>query len=147
MWSSASNLNVNHTCRSGSPLHQGMCGSCYAIATSDAGAIIKALYNQDGFYTKLSAQEIVSSNFKGTYGCKGGTLTAAFRYMALNGLHLEWSYPYRNQFAEVANGKFIVQKNLWKVKDFSKYEIISQGDCSRLIKVLQKKPVAVAISV
>ena len=48
-------LTVNYSCNSGNPIYQGICGSCYAIATSDTGAIIKSTYN-DGNYVPLSAQ-------------------------------------------------------------------------------------------
>ena len=97
-------MKVNHKCRSGKPLYQGLCGSCYAIATSDTAAIIKALY--DGDYKKLSAQEIVSAMKN---GCQGGTFSAAFDYMHQRGLHLEWNYPYRNQMSEFANAVFLIQ--------------------------------------
>ena len=48
-------LNVSHYCASGSSLNQGLCQSDYAIAASDTGAIIMALYKYS-FYYRLSAQ-------------------------------------------------------------------------------------------
>ena len=87
-------LHVNYSCISGKVLHQGRCGSCYAISTSDVGAIIKAMYSVDGLYTQLSSQEIVSSQHPGTHGCDGGTFKGAFDYMSTRGLFLGWSYPY-----------------------------------------------------
>ena len=38
-------LITTHTCYSGSPMHQGLCGACYAIAPTDAMAISMAKYN------------------------------------------------------------------------------------------------------
>lgn len=33
------NIPINHYCYSGSPIHQGICGACYAIASADLVAI------------------------------------------------------------------------------------------------------------
>ena len=84
------NLTVNYSCNGGNPIFQGVCGSCYAIATSDTGAIIKATYNS-GDYLRLSAQQLVS-----IYGCDGETLSTGFQYMIDEGLLTDSYYKYTN---------------------------------------------------
>ena len=95
-----------------------MCGSCYAFATADAAAIIKALYSDLPYYIALSAQEIVSSYYEKTYGCKGGAFFSSFDYMIKTGLYYAWSYPYRNEASSIANAPLVLRAGLWKVREF-----------------------------
>ena len=89
-------VDITHQCYSGDSQHQGMCGSCYAITSSDVVAMTYAKYVDGGDYHQLSAQQIVSESTY-TYGCNGGTLNKTFHYIKLNGLHFNTKYPYENQ--------------------------------------------------
>ena len=98
------------------------------------------------YYIPLSTQEIVSSYYKNTYGCAGGTLSSAFDYMIDKGLYYAWSYPYRNQESNIANVALVIGAGVWKVKSFEGRRLIS-NDCFDVLTVLKRKPLAVAIAV
>ncbi|CAB3258654.1 unnamed protein product [Arctia plantaginis] len=69
------------------------CGACYAFAVTHA--LQAQLYKKYGFTGELSPQQIVDCSFKdGNMGCDGGSLRAALRYAARDGLIKESQYPY-----------------------------------------------------
>ena len=86
---------INHYCYSGSPIHQGLCGACYAIAAADLVAITlgRKKYN---YYEELSAQQIVS---EWVHGCSGASLSKTLNYTWQVGLHPAYAYPYRNRYS------------------------------------------------
>ncbi|XP_026734009.1 cathepsin L1-like [Trichoplusia ni] len=69
------------------------CGACYAFAV--AHAMQAQLYKKHGYWGELSPQQIVDCSYKdGNAGCDGGSLRAALRYAARDGLLTESQYPY-----------------------------------------------------
>jgi len=73
--------------------NQGQCGSCWAFsAVSAAEGTIQI---NKGHLTSLSEQELVDcAGAYGNYGCSGGWMDSAFKYMMSNGLALESDYVY-----------------------------------------------------
>ncbi|XP_053619290.1 cathepsin S-like [Plodia interpunctella] len=72
---------------------QHKCGACYAFAV--AHAVQAQLYKRHGDWSELSPQQIVDCSIvDGNMGCDGGSLRAALRYVAREGLLMERHYPY-----------------------------------------------------
>ncbi|OWR44576.1 cathepsin L proteinase precursor [Danaus plexippus plexippus] len=72
------------------------CGACYAFAITHA--VQAQVYKRHGDWRELSPQQIVDCSFKdGNFGCDGGSLQAALRYVARDGLIRETYYPYIGQ--------------------------------------------------
>ncbi|XP_026492895.2 procathepsin L-like [Vanessa tameamea] len=69
------------------------CGACYAFAVTHA--LQAQLYKKHGDWGELSPQQIVDCSWRdGNLGCDGGSLQAAMRYAARDGLMMETYYPY-----------------------------------------------------
>ncbi|XP_045456456.1 cathepsin S-like [Melitaea cinxia] len=69
------------------------CGACYAFAVTHA--LQAQLYKKHRDWRELSPQQIVDCSLKdGNLGCDGGSLQAAMRYAARDGLMMETHYPY-----------------------------------------------------
>ncbi|KAL2080013.1 hypothetical protein ACEWY4_023806 [Coilia grayii] len=73
---------------------QGRCGSCWAF--SAVGALEGQLMKTSRSLVSLSAQNLVDCASKySTYGCNGGFMTNAFRYVIDNqGIDSDKGYPY-----------------------------------------------------
>ena len=83
-------IEIDWTQISGAIKYQGVCGSCYAFATSDAVSAMYAIY-KFGFNVALSVQQIIDCSKSGlTYGCAGGFLEGAYAYIQTNGLTINF---------------------------------------------------------
>ncbi|XP_059205363.1 procathepsin L-like [Centropristis striata] len=75
--------------------NQGMCGSCWAFSTM--GALEAQMRRQTGALVTLSPQNLVDCSAS-NHGCRGGYLSAAFRYVIRNqGVDSENFYPYETR--------------------------------------------------
>merc|ERR1712117_254015 len=71
--------------------NQGSCGSCWAFSTT--GSIEGQHYNATGNLISLSEQQLVDCDTT-SYGCNGGNVVLAYRYVEGSGSVLESDYPY-----------------------------------------------------
>ena len=76
---------------------QGMCGSCWAFASTETIESHAAL--DSGKLVELSPQHLVSCaanvyDCGGTGGCGGSIAELAFEYVQTHGMATEWTYPY-----------------------------------------------------
>ena len=82
---------------------QGMCGSCWAFASSSAMASYAKIGAMEHDLLELSPQQLVSCapnplHCGGTGGCQGSIEPLAFSYVSLFGAITEDDYPYESGF-------------------------------------------------
>ncbi|XP_075987384.1 cathepsin S-like [Anticarsia gemmatalis] len=84
------------------------CGACYAFAVTHA--LQAQLYKRHGFWGELSPQQIVDCSFRdGNSGCNGGSLRAALKYAAREGLIKESQYPYKGKRGDCKYNRYQVR--------------------------------------
>jgi C1A family cysteine protease len=118
--------------------NQGQCGSCWAFSTT--GSVEGAVEIKTGRLTSLSEQQLVDcSGSYGNYGCSGGLMDSAFKYIVANdGLCSEASYPYT-----AADGT--CKSTCSKVSTITGYQNVASNDEDALQAAVAKQPVSVAI--
>ena len=124
--------------------NQGQCGSCWSFSTTGA---LEALYNLSSKgKPSLSEQELVDcSGSYGNYGCNGGLMTSAYKYVKDHKLATEADYPY------TARDGTCKRKESGKRYGISSFSTLNATDgeynMHALQEALNKQPVAVALEV
>lgn len=122
---------------------QGQCGSCWAF--SSTGAAEGAWAVSTGKLLDLSEQQVVdcATGIKyGSYGCNGGQMTGAFKYMISNGQCDDSTYPYTSGTTQTQNDVCKICAPVVKFTSCS--EVVSNDQISLKAAVLNQ-PVSVAI--
>lgn len=118
--------------------NQGMCGSCWAFSTT--GAVEGAMFLSTGKLQSYSEQQLVDcAGSFGNYGCNGGLMDNAFKYVEKSPLELESDYAYT---ARQGTCKYSAAKGQGKVRSFTD---VPAGSANQLRAALAKQPVSVAV--
>ena len=121
-------------------VHQGKCGSSYAISAIGAVEGLNAL--KVGRLDTFSVQQIVDCSINyGNEGCYGGFMDQAFWYIIDNGLATSKSYPTKNT-NETQPCKYT--KTI-KAITFSKCADVPEGNYTKLLSAVIQQPTSVAI--
>lgn len=119
--------------------NQGMCGSCWAFATT--GAVEGVNYVVTKELLSLSEQELVDCDRDQDKGCSGGLMDYAYQWIIDNGgIDTEEDYPYQG-----TEGTCVLKKQKRKVVTIDGYEDVPENDEVSLKKAAAHHPVAVAI--
>jgi len=118
---------------------QGMCGSCWAFSATGSAEGAWAIKN--GKLVSLSEQQLVDcSTDYGNFGCDGGLMDSAFKYIIANGgIDTEESYSY-----EAVDGDCRA-KNGTVGATISNFKDIESGSEEALQDAIANLPVSVAI--
>jgi cathepsin L len=138
---------------------QGMCGSCWAFAST---AVLEShIAIQTGFLFELSTQQIVSCTKNpfhcgGSGGCTGATAELAFNHVREFGAVQEWQYGYQDSEGLPLNCSLLsasIQNNREEkffhsaVAGLSEYVTLPSNNYTILMNVVAKiGPVAVSVA-
>ena len=116
------------------------CGSCWAFSAT--GAIESAWALAGHELVSLSEQQLVDcSSSYGNYGCGGGLMDFAFKYVIANGgISLEKDYPYKG-YDQLCH-KLKAKHSAAKIKSFND---VTSGDMNALASAVAQQPVSVAV--
>jgi cathepsin L len=119
---------------------QGQCGSCWSFSTTGS---VEGAWALNYSLVSLSEQNLMDcSRSYGNYGCYGGLMDSAFKYIIANGgIDTEASYPY--EAATTYNCRY---KSTNKGASIHSYKDVTKGSESALQNsVAYHGPVSVAI--
>jgi len=119
---------------------QGQCGSCWSFSTTGS---VEGAWALNYSLVSLSEQNLMDcSRSYGNYGCNGGLMDSAFKYIIANkGIDTEASYPYEESTSY--NCRY---KAANKGASITSYKDVSKGSESSLQNaVAYRGPVSVAI--
>jgi len=118
--------------------NQGQCGSCWSFSTT--GAVEGAMFIKTGTLQSYSEQQLVDcSGSYGNYGCNGGLMDNAFRYIESHPLETEAEYGYH---ARQGSCSYVKSKGVGKV---ASYTDVPTNSVAQLKAAIAKQPVSVAI--
>lgn len=118
--------------------NQEECGSCWAFSATGALESAWSIHHHQLY--NLSQQELVDcSGPYGNSGCSGGLMDNAFKYIINDGLCSNESYPY------VGTDSMCSNTTCTKVVKMKGYKDVESKDEHKLMHVVAKQPVSVAI--
>lgn len=121
--------------------NQGMCGSCWAF--SAVGAVEGLWAITTGKLISLSEEEIVQCNFSDDFGCNGGEMQNAFKWIAENGIDKYSAYNYTS--GDGFTGSCKNNKIKEHVASIGGFEDVAVNDSHAMKKAVSKQPVSIAI--
>jgi C1A family cysteine protease len=117
---------------------QGQCGSCWSFSAT--GALEGAWAIQTGNLISFSEQQLMDCSVDyNDFGCNGGEMTHAFRYVIDKGICDEAEVPYKSKVHRCST-------DICKARTyFSDCRTIPAGDQSSMMRYIQFQPLSVAI--
>jgi len=119
--------------------NQGQCGSCWAFSTT--GSLEGQYFKKSGKLVSLSEQQLVDCSSRyGNFGCNGGLMDNAFKYIEKYGIESEADYPYHARQMRCKYNESLV---VTKVTGFTDVEEGSEEDLQAALATVG--PISVAI--
>jgi len=121
--------------------NQGQCGSCWAF--SAVGAVEGIWAISTGKLISLSEEEIVQCNFKDDYGCGGGEMQNAFKWIEENGIDKYAAYNYTS--GDGITGTCADNKISEHVASIGGFKDVGVNDSHAMKMAVASQPVSIAI--